>query len=109
MCPALQNNGDEEAYLYGFEQLASEYLHLSDILEEFHLNSSYISQLIKSETGLTYTQYVTEQRINKAKEQLKTTKMFLNEVSEAVGFNDYFYFIKKFKREVGITPGKYSS
>ena len=152
MCPALQNNGDEEAYLYGFEQLASEYLHLSDILEEFsrslrvsapaqpssgtgsflkilsylnehyasdislkkiseefHLNSSYISQLIKSETGLTYTQYVTELRINKAKELLKTTKMSLNEVSEAVGFNDYFYFIKKFKREVGITPGKYSS
>ena len=65
--------------------------------------------MIKSETGLTYTQYVTELRINKAKELLKTTKMSLNEVSEAVGFNDYFYFIKKFKREVGITPGKYSS
>ena len=90
------------------EHYASD-ISLKKISEEFHLNSSYISQLIKSETGLTYTQYVTELRINKAKELLKTTKMSLNEVSEAVGFNDYFYFIKKFKREVGITPGKYSS
>lgn len=150
MCPALQNSGEEEAYLYGFEQMAAEYLHLSDILKEFsqslkvaqekpagtptssflkilgyldqhysedislktisqtfHLNSSYISQLIKNETGLTYTQYLTELRMNKAKELLKTTKLSLNEVSEAVGFHDYFYFIKKFKREVGVTPGKF--
>ena len=46
-------------------------------------------------------------RINKAKELLKTTSLSLAEISEAVGFNDYFYFIKKFKKEVGVTPGKY--
>ena len=45
--------------------------------------------------------------MNKAKELLKTTRLSLNEISEAVGFHDYFYFIKKFKLEVGITPGKY--
>ena len=33
--------------------------------------------------------------------------MSLNEVSESVGFHDYFYFIKKFRREVGVTPGKF--
>ncbi len=150
MSPALQNSGDDEAYLYGFEQMAAEYHSLSEVLEEFsqslkvsqekapaaatssflkilgyleqnyaadislktisqefHLNSSYISQLIKNETGLTYTQYITELRMNKAKELLKTTKLSLNEISEAVGFHDYFYFIKKFKREVGVTPGKF--
>ena len=42
-----------------------------------------------------------------AKELLKTTKLSLNEVSEAVGFHDYFYFIKKFRREVGVTLGKF--
>lgn len=153
MCPAFSNNGDDESYLYGFEQMASEYLHFSDLLdklaasihisdisgastfsgsgnflailnylnanyasdislkkisEEFHLNSSYISQLIKAETGLTYTQYVTALRINNAKELLKTTSLSLLEISEAVGFNDYFYFIKKFKKETGVTPGKYA-
>lgn len=101
MCPALQNNNDNESHLYGFEQMASEYLHFSDLLnklsasihtqvspetgsfgsgsffailtylnthysedislkkisEEFHLNSSYVSQLFKSETGVTPGKY----------------------------------------------------
>lgn len=82
-------------------------LSLKKIAEQFHLNASYISQLIRSETGLTYTQYLTELRINKAKELLRTSSLSLAEISEAVGFNDYFYFIKKFKKEVGVTPGKY--
>ena len=81
---------------------------LKKIAEQFHLNPSYISQLIRSETGLTYTQYLTELRITKAKELLRTSSLTLAEISEAVGFNDYFYFIKKFKKEVGVTPGKYS-
>lgn len=80
---------------------------LKSVAEDLHLNASYVSQLIKSETGLTYTQYITELRIGKAKELLTHTKLSLAEISEAVGFNDYFYFIKKFKREVGVTPGKY--
>lgn len=85
----------------------SQALSLKSVAQELHLNASYISQLIKSETGLTYTQYITELRIGKAKELLTSTKLSLAEISEAVGFNDYFYFIKKFKREVGVTPGKF--
>ncbi len=74
----------------------------------FHLNSSYVSFLIKNETGLTYSQYLTELRIGKAKELLTTTDLSLAEISEAVGFNDYFYFIKKFKKVVGVTPGHFT-
>ena len=80
---------------------------LKEVAALFHLNASYVSQLIKAETGQTYTQYVTQLRIGKAKELLRTTNLSLAQVSEAVGFNDYFYFIKKFKREVGVTPGKF--
>lgn len=152
LSPALQNSDNSESYLYGFEQMAANYLCFSDLLkelsdsvsakenppdssfkgpdsflsimnylnahyaedislkriaDELHLNPSYISQLIKNETGLTYTQYITELRIGKAKELLKNTALSLAEISDAVGFNDYFYFIKKFKREVGVTPGKF--
>ena len=45
--------------------------------------------------------------MTRTKELLKTTKLSLNEVSEAVDFHDYFYFIKKFRRKVGVTPGKF--
>ena len=95
------------AILGYMEKNYSKTVSLKLISEEFHLNANYISQLIKSETGLTYTQYLTELRIGKAKELLEQTAMSLAEISEAVGFNDYFYFIKKFKNAVGVTPGKY--
>ncbi|WP_312642665.1 response regulator [Hydrogenoanaerobacterium sp.] len=81
---------------------------LKKLSELFHMNSSYVSQLVKNETGLTYSQYLTELRIGKAKQLLQTTNLSLNEISEAVGFNDYFYFIKKFKKVVGVTPGRFN-
>jgi two-component system, response regulator YesN len=115
--PTLLQNGSDSAsssrsgsFLPIIRYLDKNYekdLSLKKVAEHFHLNASYISQLIRSETGLTYTQYVTELRINKAKDLLKTTSLSLAEISEAVGFNDYFYFIKRFKKEVGVTPGKY--
>ena len=48
-------------------------------------------------------------RIEKAKELLTSTNMTLNEISDSVGFNDYFYFLKTFKKFTGVTPGKYIS
>ncbi|MDR1559506.1 MAG: response regulator, partial [Clostridiales bacterium] len=86
----------------------SQEISLQKLSDLFHLNATYISQLIKSETGLNYSQYLTELRIGKAKRLLETTDLSLNDISESVGFNDYFYFIKKFKKAVGITPGRYS-
>lgn len=80
---------------------------LKKLSELFHLNASYVSFLIKNETGLTYSQYLTELRIGKARELLTTTDLSLAEISEAVGFHDYFYFIKKFKKVVGVTPGHF--
>jgi two-component system response regulator YesN len=80
---------------------------LKKLSEHFHMNSSYISYLIKNETGLTYSQHLTELRIEKAKKLLTTTDLSLTEISEAIGFNDYFYFIKKFKKVVGVTPGSF--
>ena len=48
-------------------------------------------------------------RMERAKQLLLTTDLSLAAVSEAVGFNDYFYFMKKFKKETGITPGHFRS
>lgn len=53
---------------------------LKIISEKFNMNANYISQLIKGETGLTYTQYLTELRVGKAKELLKTTTLSLAEI-----------------------------
>lgn len=80
---------------------------LQSISETFHMNTSYLSYLIKKETGLTYSQYLTNLRINKAKNLLSHSQLTLTEICDTVGFHDYFYFIKKFKKITGITPGQY--
>ena len=80
---------------------------LQQLAEYFHMNASYISFLIKKETGLTYSQYLTNLRITQAKKLLTSSQMTLMEISESVGFHDYFYFIKKFKKITGVTPGYY--
>ncbi len=78
---------------------------LQYLAEYFNMNASYISYLIKKETGLTYSKYLNNLRIQKAKDLLKNSELSILEISETVGFHDYFYFIKKFKKITGVTPG----
>ncbi|MCT4544004.1 MAG: response regulator [Vallitalea sp.] len=80
---------------------------IKDIAEELFLNPNYISQLFKKETGTTYVKYLTKLRIEKAKELLKDTDMSINDVCINSGFNDYFYFIKKFKKYTDMAPSYY--
>ncbi len=72
-----------------------------------NMNSNYISQLFKKETGITFVHYITQKRIEDAKELLTSTKKPLTDIALEVGFNDTFHFIKTFKRYVGMTPGQY--
>lgn len=80
---------------------------IKDIAEELFLNPNYISQLFKKETGTTYVKYLNGLRIEKAKELLQKTDMSINDVCINSGFNDYFYFIKKFKKYTNMAPSYY--
>jgi len=56
---------------------------------------------------MTFTQYLTGLRIEKAKEMLETTDLRSFQIAEAVGYNDAHYFSYMFKRSTGMTPGEY--
>lgn len=77
------------------------------IAKELNLNANYISQLFKKETGDTYSNYLANLRIEKAKELLVETELSLSEICEKIGYNDYFYFLKIFKKQVGVSPSNY--
>lgn len=79
----------------------------AEISSLFSINPSYLSQVFKRELGITFTQYLTDTRIKYAKELLTTTGMTISEISEKVGFNQYIYFSKVFKKTVGISPSAY--
>ncbi|MEG1639336.1 MAG: response regulator [Ruthenibacterium sp.] len=80
---------------------------LQSISDTLHLSRGYVGQLFKKETGNSYSRYLTNLRVERAKETLLQTTLSVSEVGEAAGFNDYFYFIKTFKKEVGCTPSQF--
>lgn len=80
---------------------------LSGAAQAVCMNPNYVSQLFKKETGVTFINYITQKRLDDAKELLVTTPKSLNDIAVEVGFNDYFYFIKTFKKFTGMTPGQY--
>jgi two-component system, response regulator YesN len=71
-----------------------------------HLSASYYSSLFKKVTGQTVTQYVTTERINKAK-ALLVAGMPVQEVSAAVGYEERRYFSDMFKKITGMTPSEF--
>lgn len=85
----------------------NENISLKDIAEVVNMNPNYISQVFKKSTGTTFSRYLTDLRINHAKKLLETTNTSINDISLQTGFNDYFYFLKTFKKYTGKTPSEY--
>ena len=83
-------------------------LSLNTLADVLHMTPAYVSRLFSRESGTTYRKYLTELRVEKAKELLATSSLSIAEVCDRVGFNDYFHFIKTFKRLTGTSPGKYT-
>ena len=82
-------------------------LTLSSLCEKYHISISYLSTMIKKKTKHTFTEYLTNLRLEYAKKLLVEEKITVSEVTEMIGYNDYFYFTKLFKKYVGVTPSKY--
>lgn len=82
---------------------------LKDVADVVNLNPNYISQMFKKATGTTFTKYLTDLRIKNAQNLLLQTTDSINEISLKTGFNDYFYFLKIFKKYTGKTPSEYRS
>ncbi|CQR57226.1 response regulator [Paenibacillus riograndensis] len=75
----------------------------------FHFSSSYFCQFFKSRLHMTFNQYVTRLRLNKAKEMLKSSNVKVYRVAEQLGYHDVKYFNRVFKKETGLTPEEYRS
>ena len=67
----------------------------------------YLSRLFKQETGTAFSAYVTQIRIEKAVELLKSGNYKIYEVSEMTGYQTVQYFSKAFKKVTGKNPKDY--
>jgi two-component system response regulator YesN len=88
-----------------------EHLHeaigMKQVAEHLHINASYFSVLFKEQTGLTFSDYHTRRRLQRAKELLAQTRIPIWEIAEQVGYQSTKYFIKVFKDNESVSPSKY--
>ncbi len=83
-----------------------ENINLETLASNVFVSSYYLSHLFRSEMGTTFTDYLTKIRLENAR-TLLLEGASVEKAAYAVGYNDSNYFIKIFKRYVGITPAKY--
>lgn len=84
-----------------------EKLQLKDLADMFYLNANYCCHLFKNIIGSTFSEYLTSKRMEKACKLLKYTTLSIAEVAVKVGYDDYYYFNKVFKRQFSCTPLQY--
>ena len=78
---------------------------LLDLRQVLPLNRTYLSQLINTEYGCNFYQFVTNYRIEEAKRLMKEhPEMQLQEIAERSGFSSPTVFSRIFARETGMTP-----
>lgn len=79
----------------------------SDVSSAVFLSSSYANQCFSAEYNCTIFDYITQCRIEKAKELLTQTNTKVSSVAELVGYNGKTSFYLAFKRNVGVSPTEY--
>ncbi|GAB1483082.1 response regulator [Treponema sp.] len=79
-------------------------LSLPTLCKELYISTSYFSSIFKKLQGKTFVEQLTEIRINKAKELLRTSNMKTYEIAEKVGYKDAHYFSMSFRKYAGETP-----
>lgn len=81
---------------------------ISELAEhKYFMNSSYLSRLFKNETGKTFSAYLMEFRMKKAKELLESDLLKISDVAMLSGYNDVSRFIQYFRKIYGVTPEEY--
>jgi len=82
-------------------------LALEQVARRFYFSPAYFSTIFKSHTGVTFTEYVLQRRLERAKILLTNDYEKVSTIAQSVGFRDAGYFARVFRRETGLSPDEY--
>ncbi|MCR5650025.1 MAG: response regulator [Lachnospiraceae bacterium] len=97
----------DEAKKYIDENYSDEELSLNKLASHVNFSPNHLSAVFSAQTGMTFIKYLTDYRMNKAKEMLRCTSKRGSDISYEVGYKDPHYFSYLFKRTQGVTPTQY--
>lgn len=78
-----------------------------DAANSLNYNADYLTQIVKSETGMPLCEYINSLRLKHAKNLLLNSDMRVSQIAFAVGFSDEKYFMKVFRKFENVTPSQY--
>ncbi|TNJ64198.1 helix-turn-helix domain-containing protein [Paenibacillus hemerocallicola] len=96
----------KRAVLYIRNNLSAR-LRLRDLAEYLHISGRHLSRLFSDSLGMSYTEYVRNERLRQAAELLVSSDMPLKEIARETGFQTIHYFTRAFCECKGMPPGKY--
>lgn len=80
---------------------------LKQLSDHFHFNEDYFNRLIKTKTGMTYTEYVQNLRLKEAEKLLLKTELNIDDIAARVGYQNKGYFYKIFINKYNMTPAEF--
>ena len=109
---ALDNYEPEDSTIFLIKDYISknyfnETLSIKEISDHVFLTASYVCTYFKNQTGQTLNQYITDYRIDIAKQLLSDPRYQIADISSKVGYSNGNYFGKTFKKQTGLSPSKY--
>lgn len=87
----------------------TEEISLNTVSASVGMSPSYFSSVFRKEMGVTFVEYLTQVRMDKAKELLMCSSMKTSEIGYEVGYKDPHYFSYIFKKNQGCSPKEYRS
>ncbi len=96
----------EEISAYIAQNLDSE-LNVNELCKRFFVSRNKLYKYFNEGLGCTVNEYITKQRLSKAKTLLKDTNLTVENIANSVGIGNYTYFCRRFKQHEDMTPNEF--
>ena len=92
-----------DTFLFSYHKAQS----VEEIIEKMNISRRHFSRLMQKYYGMSYTEKITELRIEYAKQLLSDTDMSVSDIAQTVGYSSKQQFVRSFKRCTGMNPGEF--
>lgn len=102
---AMKSGNENVIHILNYiEEHITDKITLQTISAHINLSREYTSYIFKRETGKTLTAYINERKLRLAKELILNNEMSLTDIAAHLGYDNYNYFSRIFKKYLEITP-----